>query len=242
MKSPFNYDELTDPEIIRYYKFLKETIHQDNEYLNFILSYLAWGNPFRHPFITVGSERYYGRAVDLREYLALDKLPSHGEAGKNSNWGIIASDPNLWANRWKYVEVFFDIYNVCGEWKKTIRWIDTSGKNRKRTFECVFNYSFNLTDIISLVYGYTNKPKLSTLLGEWKQQHSKKHNPQRNFFLENINVFSWWDILECQPTDSFDIVHKNYLALSKKYHPDLGGDTAKMQSINNAYDFYKSNI
>jgi curved DNA-binding protein CbpA len=46
---------------------------------------------------------------------------------------------------------------------------------------------------------------------------------------------NFYEILECQMTDSFDIIKKNYKRLSLIYHPDKGGDNDKFVEINAAY-------
>jgi curved DNA-binding protein CbpA len=46
---------------------------------------------------------------------------------------------------------------------------------------------------------------------------------------------NYYEILECQMTDSFDIIKKNYKRLSLIYHPDKGGTQDKFIEINTAY-------
>jgi len=46
----------------------------------------------------------------------------------------------------------------------------------------------------------------------------------------------WYQILQVNPDSDWQEVKINYRKLSKDYHPDCGGDTAKMQLINWAFD------
>jgi len=45
------------------------------------------------------------------------------------------------------------------------------------------------------------------------------------------------NILALPPLITKSDIKKRYYFLSKKYHPDLGGDAQKMEEINDAYQF-----
>lgn len=47
---------------------------------------------------------------------------------------------------------------------------------------------------------------------------------------------SAWEILWLRPGAPFEVLRAAYRALAQLHHPDVGGDTRKMQKINSAYE------
>ncbi len=48
--------------------------------------------------------------------------------------------------------------------------------------------------------------------------------------------------MDLAPFVTFGEIKKRYRELSKKYHPDFGGDKDKMDKLNNAYNLLKEYI
>lgn len=46
----------------------------------------------------------------------------------------------------------------------------------------------------------------------------------------------WWNILQCPPDASRDVIESKYRELAKTRHPDLGGSVAEMSALNTARD------
>lgn len=61
----------------------------------------------------------------------------------------------------------------------------------------------------------------------------------------NILEKRYFEIMEMNVTDDFDIIKKKYRELVKRYHPDLGSENErksrelKMQEINEAYEYFE---
>lgn len=46
----------------------------------------------------------------------------------------------------------------------------------------------------------------------------------------------WWEVLECHPEASADMVRVQYQKLAQRHHPDRGGNPQRMAEINRARD------
>jgi curved DNA-binding protein CbpA len=53
--------------------------------------------------------------------------------------------------------------------------------------------------------------------------------------LPSSQAREWWDVLQCKPDASLDVINAQYRRLAMDYHPDRGGNQAQMSELNIAY-------
>ena len=63
----------------------------------------------------------------------------------------------------------------------------------------------------------------------------KPNFKQDNFTCPEVNNGRLFRVLEMRPCKDISKIKKQYYKLSKKYHPDKGGDCEKFRAINSAY-------
>lgn len=51
-----------------------------------------------------------------------------------------------------------------------------------------------------------------------------------------------WKVLGVHRKSTLTEIHKAYIELAKKNHPDLGGDVAKFQEVSEAHEMLESNL
>lgn len=59
---------------------------------------------------------------------------------------------------------------------------------------------------------------------------------------KEVKPLEWYDILECRPDSTEEVIKANYRRLCKDWHPDIAGPAGeqKIRAINNAYELAKA--
>ena len=67
------------------------------------------------------------------------------------------------------------------------------------------------------------------------QNRQREDEYQRSYPGATGSSTGWFAALFVTPSAPFEVIEAAYKALARLYHPDNGGDTAKMQEVNAAY-------
>lgn len=88
---------------------------------------------------------------------------------------------------------------------------------------------------------YEENERLRKQAEEFARKYGSQYNRQRESEYQSANnqhtgsSVGWYSVLFVTPSAPVEVIEAAYKALARKYHPDNGGDTQRMQEINAAY-------
>lgn len=118
-----------------------------------------------------------------------------------------------------------------------IRWIRVGSaveiKCKRCSKEYFFDEKFNIFERLTIHRKMDNDVYL------YYERLWNQYNAQPTVAKQVVN---WWAVLGVSQNSSRELVKKAYRSLVMQYHPDRGGNVAKFQEVQKAYEYYQSKV